>query len=134
MAALKTILGNIPSMKTVVRTYRGVDITMYPDTDLPLVDMREPDEAGAEELTGFRAINKLGLGWRVYFVSWGDDATSTYEALVKDIRNKIGSDFKATGTATKALVVSVSTIQGEMPLYWVDIGLDIRYYLDQQDV
>jgi len=136
LAALKTTITNLGSTyaKTVVRSYSGADIQMYLDTDLPLVDMREPNENNDKELTSFRSINKMALVLRIYFVSWAESASSTYEDIIKSVRNAIGANFKATETALKAEVTTISGIQGEMPLYWVDIGLDIRYYLDQKDV
>lgn len=132
LAQLATNLGAVAEVMTVVRHYAELDITQYTEAELPLIGIKEPGESPDEEMTSMRAVMNLETKLRVYFVCWGINPTATYETLVKAIRDKIGSDFTLTLTATKSLVTDISEIDGEMPLYFFDMDISIKYYLNQQ--
>lgn len=59
---------------------------------------------------------------------------AVYGGLVKAIRDKIGNNFRVSNTATSALIDSISAIGegSEMPLYWMDFEVAIKYYLDEK--
>lgn len=132
LAQLETTLSTITEVKTVVRTLVDIDITNYNEAELPLIAIREPLETAAIEMTSFRAIQRLETKLKVFFVVWGENPTTAYETLIKKIRDKMGSNFKLDGKANKALVKDVSPVDGEMPVYFFLMDLDIRYYLDQK--
>jgi len=132
LANLETALGTVTGITTVLRHYINLDITQYAEAELPLVAIKEPAEENDQELTGRRAMVTLDLNIRLYFVSWGIAPTGTYETLMKSIRDKIGGDFNLTSSSVATWVTDVSAIDGDMPLYFVDIGLRSLYYLKQQ--
>jgi len=133
LSNLETILGAVSEIKTVVRSYFGAnfDITQYSTTDLPLVVIPEPEETTHQELTSHRAIMNLSLDLIVYFLSWGVSPIDSYESLVKAIRDKIGANFTLNGSATEARVNRISSISGNLPVYWFVIELELRYYLNE---
>lgn len=135
LAALKTILEELSPayVKTVVRTYTEIDITNYLTADLPLIEIQEPAEDSDEEMTSRRSIRNLEVVLRVWFFDWAEDPdTVIYETLMKQIRDKIGAEFKIDNTAIADWVGSVSVIAGEMPVWNFSMALILRYYLDQQ--
>jgi hypothetical protein len=73
----------------------------------------------------------LDVALRVYFVSWAEIPATTYETFVKKIRDKIGANFKLNNSASGVWVDSITELFGEMPVYFFDISLVCRYYLDE---
>lgn len=134
LTELVTELTAVTGVTTVVRAYTDVDITQYLAADLPLIEVREPAEGNEAEMTGMRAMAYLEMKLKVWFVNWGENPTSTYDTLVKNIRDKIGGSFTLNCEATKCLVVGVSVIQGIMPVYFFEVELSLQYYLNQQAV
>jgi len=130
---LEIILGTITGITTVVRSYgeNGIDITQYADTDLPLIDLNEPGESNDEEMTSRRSIQDLEIVLRVYFVDWNDKIQSTYETYIKNIRDKIGSEFKVNNTVTACWITDISKVEGEVPVWHLDMTLNVKYYLNQ---
>jgi len=130
LSNLASILATTSGITTVVRTYRDIDITKYASAGLPLLELQEPEEAPDEEMTSMMQIAFLDMKARVWFITWGETPTSTYEALVQAIRNKIGANFRLNETATGCWVINVTKVEGEMPLFHFDISLRLKYYLD----
>lgn len=134
LATLKTKLEEISEVKTVVRSYMEIDITNYKTADLPLINIIEPAEEAEEQMTSMRAIMELLVRLKVWFVDWAEDPDVTiYETLIKKIRDKIGANFKLDNTVTGVWVLDVSLVDGELPVYNIEIGLAMKYYLSQQD-
>jgi len=132
LSNLETALGNVSGVNTVLRFYTNLDVTQYTEAELPLIAVKEPGEENDTEMTGRRAMVSIDLMIRLYFVTWGINPTSTYETLVKNIRDEIGEDFHLNNKSVATWVTSVSDIDGDMPLYSVDIGLRCLYYQNQQ--
>lgn len=143
LSGLKTILGTVVGIKTVVRSYggggdartsgeEGIDITQYAESDLPLIDLLEPEELNEEEMTNRRSIQLLDTMLRVYFVDWNDNVQGTYETFVKNIRDKVGAEFRVNGTSTACWIVNISKVLGEVPVWHIEFDLRVKYYLDQQ--
>ena len=130
LSGLETIIDEISEVTTVVRSYREVDILNYKEAELPLVNIIEPDEDTYQDMTSNRAIMSLGVMVKVWFVSWAEVPTSTYETLMKKIRDKIGANFTLDDTVDAAWIDSVTAIEGEMPVYNYGISMQIRYYLN----
>jgi len=60
LSGLKTILSSVSGIKTVVRTYADLVLSAsYKTTDLPLIEIREPEEYPETELTGMRQMELL---------------------------------------------------------------------------
>ncbi len=134
LSGLKTILSSVSGIKTVVRTYADLVLSAsYKTTDLPLIEIREPEEYPETELTGMRQMELLNLTLRVWFIDWAESPTSTYETLVKDIRNKIGGSFTVGDSAVACWVNNVGIVEGEMPLFHFDIALRTKVYLNLQN-
>lgn len=121
-------------VKTVTRSLAVRDILNYNETDLPLVDLREPRETADVEMTSMRQIGFLDVILRVWFTHWGEDPSSTYETLMKDIRNKLGEDPTMGQCAVASWVTGVSNVEGEMPLFRFDISLRTKYHLNLANV
>jgi len=133
LAELKTVLEEISEVKTVRRSYTDVDVSAYYlENELPLIVIKEPAEDVNEDLTSQRDMMNLDLKLQVYFVTWENEPSSTYETLVKVIRNKIGNNFNLNNKATGMWINTISTISGELPVYWFEIGLLARYYLNEK--
>jgi hypothetical protein len=130
LAGLKTVLQEITTIKTVVRTYMSIDLLNYSQADLPLVEINEPEETPDPEMTSQREMMDMNLALKCWFLNWGENPTATYESLVKAIRDKIGSNFTLSCAAIECQVGSVSGLEGEMPLFSFKITLRIKYYLD----
>jgi hypothetical protein len=134
-ADIASLLGTLTTtFKTVIRTHTPLDISLYHSWNLPLVEVREPAEKEHTSLTSMRQEMELDSVLRVYFVQWGVTPDATYTAMVKAIRNLFGAHFTLDCTAVGAWITSVGPITGEMPLYTFEMNLQIRYYLDAQDV
>jgi len=133
LAQLKTVLEEVTEVKTVVRHHGELDITQYSQADLPLIGMQEPAEGTEEEMTSMHSVANLDVVLKVWFLCWGINPTTTYGALMKMIRNKLGANFTVGERAVKVLVGGISKIEGEMPLFWFNITLDIQYYLNQME-
>ena len=129
-----SVLQALTEVKNVVRSNARLDISNYYETDLPLIEIKEAAETPDVELTSQRQMSFLDLTLRVYFVEWGEFPNSTYETLIKKIRNIIGNNFTLNETANGAWVVGVGEIQGAMPLYYLDLDCRVKYYLEQCDV
>jgi len=134
LSYLKTLLESVVGVTTVVRTFKDIDITNYNENELSLIQIKEPSESSKEEMTSMRAIQDLEVQLKIFFVVWGENPTTAYETLTKNIRDKIGNDFKLGNYAIKILIEDISLIDGEIPLYWYFINLDIEYYLNQRNV
>ena len=134
LTAFAALIDAISQVTTVVRSYRPVDITQYTQAELPLINIIEPAEEPEEHLTSMKEMAWLNLNMRLYFLNWGETPDATYGGLVKAIRDKIGNNFKVSNTATSALIDSISAIGegSEMPLYWMDFEVAIKYYLDEK--
>lgn len=134
LSTLETLLKTVTGITTVVRSYgeEGIDITQYAEANLPLIDLIEPAEDNDEEMTSRRSIQFLDTVLRIYFVDWNDNVQSTYETFVKNLRDKVGVEFRVNGTATACWVTSISKVLGEVPLWNIDFDLRVKYYLNQQ--
>ncbi|MHA1386760.1 MAG: hypothetical protein ACTSR3_23640, partial [Candidatus Helarchaeota archaeon] len=130
---LATIVDNISEVKTVVRSYLDIDVVNYKESELPLVNIREPSEESYESMTSQRSIMDLKIVLRVYFVSWNETPTTTYETLVKKIRDAIGENFTLNGKASGTWVDTISALDGNLPVYFFDIELTCRYYLNEKN-
>ena len=130
-AALKTLLEEITEVKTVVRVFDPIDIKLRFTTELPLIEIQEPDETVDKSMTSRRSIMSLATQLRVFFVRWGDVPNNDYENLEKVIRNKIGDNFCIENTAIATFVTKVSKVAGPMPLYQFTIGLRMLYYINE---
>lgn len=133
LAGLATILGTVTGVTTVVRSYGDFDVTQYAEVDLPLIVVEEPEEATDEDLTSRRAMMLLDSMLKVWFVDWNDNPQTTYETLMKNIRNKLGSEFLVNQTAVACWVTGIGKIQGQLPVRNFDVEITLRYYLDQQN-
>lgn len=130
--AFSTLMSAVSGVGNVVRSLVPVDIKQYTIAQLPLINIIEPPEDVQDQMTSMRAMQNLALNVRTYFVYWGADPDSTYEALMKAIRDRIGAGFKVSNTATAAQVGLITELDGEMPLYFFDIEIVITYYLNQE--
>jgi thioester reductase-like protein len=130
LSNLTTALGNVTGVTTVVRTITEIDITQYTESQLPLINVREPEENTEDEMTSMKSMMNLEILTTVFFIRWGMDPDSTYETLVKNIRNQIGANFTLNGSCTGTWVTDVSLVTGEMPLFRFDVILRCEYYLD----
>ena len=134
LAKLKDKMDEIPEIETVVRVYKAeFDITQYTMAQLPLITIPEPAEDTAQECTSQHSMMALDTKMTVYFLDWAEDPDGTkYEALKKKIRDKIGANFTLDDKAEEARVASVSLVLGTMPVYNFVVGMEMRYYLDEQ--
>ena len=130
LSGLETIISEITSVTTVVRSYKAIDITNYKEADLPLINIIEPAEDTHQDMTSHRAIMLLDVELKVWFVSWAESSADAYETLMKGIRDKIGANFTLDDTVDAAWIDSVTEISGEMPVYSYGISMQIHYYLD----
>jgi len=136
LAALKTVLGEITEIKTVVRVYLTAefDITQYAQVDLPLIVIPEPKEDTDTEGTSQMSMMALETRLMIFFLDWAIDPDDIkYEALVKKIRDKIGAKFTLNGTAEECRVDSVSVISGILPVYDFFMDLEMKYYLNEMN-
>lgn len=134
LANLVIAMAAVSGVNTVVRHYsEELDITQYTEVSLPLIAIKEPTEEPEEEMTSMRAMMWLSLNLKVYFVHWGISPDSTYETLMKRIRDKIGGDPNLNSSSVFTYVGEVSEIGGNLPLYTFTLTLMSRYYLNQQD-
>lgn len=134
LAALATLMSTISGVNTVARTYMNIDITQYTESQLPLIEIKEPEESSKVNLVNMRQLMDLGVELRVFFVSWGEIPTSTYETLIKNIRDAIGNDFTLSGNIVACYVTEIGSIEGRVPVYNFEITLQMEYYLSQKNV
>jgi hypothetical protein len=134
LAQLAATLAGTTGVTTVVRCYETLDILNYTEAQLPLIEIVEPAENVEQQLVSRRQIIAVRLELRVWFVSWAEIPTSTYESLMKNIRNKMAESFTLQQKATGCWVMSIGPIQGTLPVYNFTIGLRMKYYLDETDV
>lgn len=135
LSQLKTVLATVSGVVNVVRTYleADFDITQYAIADLPLIAIAEPAEETEQEMTSQRSVMTLVVRLKIFFVDWAIDPDATkYEALIKNIRDKIGANFTLNDTATEARIMSVTSVLGTMPVYNFVMDLEVRYYLNEQ--
>ena len=134
--SLKTLIESVTGITTVIRTYNeddeALNIEIYATADLPLVEIKEPDEPTYQEMTSHRTLMQLLVDLRVYFVDWNTNVQASYETLMRDIRNKIGDDFKLGNTTIESRVDSISPIEGVLPVRSFGISLELRYYLNEK--
>jgi len=131
LSALKTLLESVTGVTTVVRSYGELDVAQYQASDLPLIEIEEPSESTDEDSTGRRAIMLLEAKLKVWFVDWNDIPQSTYETLMKNIRDDVGSGFTVSGSAVACWITVVSPIKGELPVFNFEMSLRLKYYLNQ---
>jgi len=74
----------------------------------------------------------LMVDLKVYFVDWNTDVQDSYETLMKNLRDKIGGDFKLGNTTIESRVDSISPVEGILPLRSFGISLELRYYLNEK--
>jgi hypothetical protein len=136
LAGLETLLGTVTGVTTVVRTYGEADVALnielYASTDLPLVEMMEPEEETYQEMTSHRTLMQLLVNIRIYFVDWNTDVQASYETLMKNLRDKIGGDFKLGDTTIESRVDSITPIEGVLPVRNFGISLELRYYMNEK--
>jgi len=133
LSNLKTVLEAAVGITTVVRSYSEYDISQVGSANLPLIVIPEPGEDNDPELTSMRAMSTLDTTIKIYFVDWNDTVQSTFGTLVKNIRDQIGNNFTLNTAATTCRVMSISSVQGELPLWFFEIDLRTRYYLNQKN-
>jgi hypothetical protein len=135
LAALAAAIAHdqIPEVITVVRHYGELDITQYSESQLPLIAIKEDSEEPEEECTGMRMMMWLNVPLKVYFVHWGISPDAAYGTLMKAIRDKIGNDPNLNSSSVFTYVRGVSEIGGEMPLYYFNLDLAVRYYASLKD-
>ncbi len=132
LANLKTALEAVTGVTTVVRHYaEALDVSKYKEVDMALIAIHEPSETAEEELVSMRAMQWLEITLKVYFMDWELVVGSTYEILLKNIRDAIGADPRLNSSTVFTYVGNISAVVGEMPLYSFTIELKSRYYLDQ---
>lgn len=131
LAELKTSLESTTGVVTVVRCYEDLDILNYAEASLPLIEIKEPAESVAQQMVGRQQIIRMGLSLRVWFVSWAEIPTSTYETLMKNVRDKIAGNFTLSQKATGVWVTDIGPIQGMLPVYWFQVGLMAKYCLEE---
>ena len=134
LAGLKTLMGTVTGVVTVERSYGELDITVYASTDLPLVEIEEPEEDTDQEMTSHRTLMAVLVKLRVWFVDWNTDTQASYETLMKNIRDKIGGDFKLGDTTIESRVDSISPVEGILPVRNFQVVLELKYYLNEQNV
>lgn len=132
LSNLATVV-DITEVTTVVRSYVAVDILNYKEAELPLINIIEPAEDTDQDMTSHRQIMSLEVALRVWFVSWAEIPTGTYETLVKEIRDAIGANFNLDDALDAVWIDSISIVEGELPVYHFDMSLLTRYYLDAQN-
>jgi len=133
LSQLATTLVTTSGVTTVVRCYEELDMLNYTEAQLPLIEILEPAENVGQQLVSRRQMIAVRAELKVHFVSWAETPTSTYETLMKNIRNKIAESFTLNQKATGVWVTSIGPIQGVLPVYWFMMGLVTKYYLDEQD-
>ena len=132
LSNLKIALEAVTGVAIVIRHYaEELDVSKYKEADMALIAIHEPSEVAEEELTSMRAMQWLEIQLKVYFMDWELVVGATYEALLKNIRDKIGSDPRINSTSVFTYVGAISAVAGEMPLYSFTMTLRSRYYLDQ---
>ena len=127
---LKTQLEAVSGVTTVVRSYGDLDITNYAEAELPLIEISEPDEDTYTEMVSQRNLMQINAILKIWFVDWNTIIQTSYETLMKNIRDKIGAKFKLENDAIQCRVDSISKVEGELPLWSYTIVLELKYYLN----
>jgi len=132
LAKLAVKMAEVDEIKKVIRVYvKNFDLTQFTQAQLPLLAIIEPAEETDDEMTSQKSLMALATQFSIHFLHWGITPDSTYETLVKAIRDKVGANFDLDGVVTEARVSDLSVIGGEMPLYNFDMDLEMKYYLDE---
>ena len=132
LAKLAVEMDTVSGINTVIRVYtKTFDLTQFTQAQLPLLTIIEPAEETDDEMTSQRSLMALIAQMSIHFLHWGITPDATYEAIVKAIRDKIGSNFDLDGLITEARVDALSTIGGAMPLFNFDMDLEMKYYLNE---
>jgi len=132
LAELATQIALVSGVVTVQRSYGEFDITQKASSNLPLIEIFEPEEDTYTEMVGRRNLMQLLVSMKVWFVDWNDTPQATYETLMKNIRDKIGSKFKLENDAIECRVDSISAVEGTLPRWSFEMVLELRYYMDEE--
>lgn len=132
LAELATQLLAVTEVITAQRSYGEIDITQKLTANLPLVEIMEPDEDTYTEMTGRRNIMQLRTVIKIWFVDWNDTPQSTYETLMKSIRDKLGSQFRLGNDAIECRVDSISAVEGTLPRWSFEMELELKYCLNEK--
>ncbi len=134
LAKLAVEMGTVVGINTAIRVYtKTFDLTQFTQAQLPLLAIIEPAEETDDELTSQRSLMALIAQMSLHFLHWGITPNATFETIIKAIRDKIGDDFDLGGLITEVRIDTLSTIGGAMPLFNVDIDLEMKYYLNEMD-
>jgi len=134
LAKLAVEMGAVSGINTAIRVYtKTFDLTQFTQAQLPLLAIIEPAEETDDEMTSQRSLMALIAQMSLHFLHWGITPNATFETIIKAIRNKIGDDFDLGGLITEVRIDALSTIGGTMPLFNVDIDLEMKYYLNEMD-
>jgi len=125
-------LATVSGVTAVQRSYGEIDITQKASTDLPLIEIIEPEEDTYSEMTGQRNLMQLMANLRIWFVDWNDTPQAAYGTLMKNIRDKLGSQFKLGNSAIVCRVDSISAVEGILPRWNFSMVLELRYYMNEQ--
>ena len=134
LAKLAVEMGTVAGINTVIRVYsKTFDLTQFTQAQLPLLAIVEPAEETDDELTSQRSLMVLVAQMSLHFLHWGITPNATFGTIIKAIRDKIGDNFDLGGLITEVRIDALSTIGGEVPLFNVDIDLEMKYYLNEMD-
>ncbi len=134
LAKLAVEMGTVAGINTVIRVYsKTFDLTQFTQAQLPLLAIVEPAEETDDELTSQRSLMVLVAQMSLHFLHWGITPNVTFGTIIKAIRDKIGDNFDLGGLITEVRIDALSTIGGEVPLFNVDIDLEMKYYLNEMD-
>ena len=117
LSNLATALGTVSGVNTVIRHYAEVlDVSKYKESEMALIAIHEPSEIAEEELVSMRAMQWLEINLTVYFMDWELFVGTTYETLLKNIRDKIGSDPRINSSSVFTYVGAISVVGGELKM------------------
>lgn len=134
LAKLAEEMEAVDEIKTAIRVYKkDFDLTQFTQAQLPLLAIVEPAEETDDEMTSQRTLMALVAQMSLHFLHWGITPNATFGTIIKAIRDKIGDNFDLGGLITVARIADLSTIGGAMPLFNVDIDLEMKYYLNEMD-
>jgi hypothetical protein len=124
ISRLSTII-KTTSIKTVKISNGPLDMSVYPSSDIPLINIIPGEERPDPYMTGRFAMWKLSVLLTCYFLD-DIDSESQREALVKEIKDAIGGDPTLNGTCAEVRVIGIRP-GGEFPLWTVEVTLQIEY-------
>jgi len=134
LAKLAVEMGTVVGINTVIRVYsKTFDLTQFTQAQLPLLAIIEPAEETDNEMTSQRTLMALLAQMSLHFLHWGIIPNVTFGTIIKAIRDKIGDNFNLGGLITEIRVAGLSDIAGAMPLFNIDIDLEMKYYLNEMD-